>query len=122
MGMSFAVSTKVTESLTVEAMRSAPVIYLTLLLPIVATYGIAAAAWTGWSWWRVPIATLSGAALALGFNAWAMSQWIARQGWEVDALLSATDARVGYLLVLAVVSAAMLIATGLTMFKRWETQ
>jgi hypothetical protein len=119
LGMSFAVSTKVSEELTVAAMQAAPVIYLALLLPIVATYGIAAAAWTGWSWWRVPLATLCGSILALGVNAWLMSEWIARQGWQVNPLLSTSDPRINHLLILSVLSAIMLIGIGLTMFKRW---
>ena len=120
LGMSFATSAKVSEELTLSAMQAAPIIYLALLLPIVAIYGISAAAWTGWSWWRVPLATLCGAAAALGFNAWLMSQWIDLQGWKVAPLLSASDGRVGYLLLLAVGSSVLLAVIGLSMFKRWQ--
>lgn len=119
LGMAFATSTQVQEELALSIMQAAPVIYLVLLLPIIAIYGISAAAWTGWSWWRVPVATLSAAAVALGVNAWAMSQWIAHQGWKVNALLSASDGRVGYLLLLAVGCSLLLAAIAASMFKRW---
>lgn len=120
LGVSFAVSTKVDDDLSQTLMQAAPIIYLVLLLPVLGIYGIAAAAWTGWSWWRVPLATLAGAALALGVNAWAMAQWIARQGWPVGEILSKSDPRVWSLVLLSGASLAALLLIALTMFKRWE--
>lgn len=120
MGMSFAVSLELSEELWITLMQSSPIVYLTLLLPVIGAYGIAAAAWTGWSWWRVPFATLSGACMALGLNAWLMAQWMAHQGWKVGALLSVADGRVWKLLILAGVSCMVLLLITLTMFKRWE--
>lgn len=119
LGMSFATSAQVADDLTILVMRAAPVIYLALLLPIVAIYGMAAAAWTGWSWWRVPFATLAGAALSLGLNAWGMAHWIDRQGWTVNPLLSVADGRLSHLLGLAAFSGLVLVAVALSMWGRW---
>ena len=105
----------------VDLMKHAPIIYLVMLLPTVAMYGLAAAAWTGWSWWRVPIATLAGAALSLGVNAWAMSKWMAFQRWDVNPLLSAGDPRITSLMVLAGLSFIALGVIGFSMWGRWQS-
>lgn len=120
MGMSFAVSIQASEELWATLMQAAPIVYLTLMLPVVGAYGIAAAAWTGWSWWRVPFATLAGATMALGLNAWLMAQWMAHQGWKVGPLMSVSDGRVWNMLILAGASCLVLLLMTLTMFKRWE--
>lgn len=122
LGMSFGISTKATDQLTLDLMQAAPVIYLVLLLPICAAYGLAAAAWTGWSWWRVPFATLAGATLGLGVNAWAMATWIARKGWVVNPLLSSADPRVQHLLGLAFLSLLVLALVAASMWPRWFRQ
>lgn len=119
LGLSFATSSGVTDDLTIDVMRAAPVVYLALLLPIVALYGLAAAAWTGWSWWRVPWATLAGATLALGINAQAMAHWIARKGWPVNEMLSVQDPRLDYLLGLAGISMLILVLIGASLWPRW---
>lgn len=119
LGMAFGASATPIDAVATDLMRAAPVIYLVLLLPIIAIYGIAAAAWTGWSWWRVPMATLSAAALALGLNAWAMARWIASQGWPVSPPLSISDPRIDHLLLLALVSAATLGLVALSLYRRW---
>lgn len=120
LGMSFAAGFPSAEDdLTPLLTGAAPAIYLALLLPIVALYGIAAAAWTGWSWWRVPIATLAGATAALGLNAWAMAHWIGMQGWKVNPLLSAQDGRVDRLLGLALLSVFVLGLVAASLWPRW---
>ena len=105
LGMAFGVSVQAHDELSLGVMRASPLIYMVLLLPIAATYGMAAAAWTVWSWWRVPAATLAGATLALGLNGWAMAHWIARQGWTVNPILAANDPRINHLMGLAGFSA-----------------
>lgn len=120
LGMAFAAGFPAADDdLTVLLTRAAPAIYLALFLPIAATYGLAAAMWTGWSWWRVPVATLAGATAALGFNAWMMSRWIGVQGWKVNPLLSMQDPRVDRLLGLALLSAFVLGLIAVTLWPRW---
>ena len=120
LGMSFAGGVPAQDDLTPLLIGAAPVVYLVLLLPIAATYGMAAAAWTGWSWWRVPVATLAGATAALGLNAWAMARWIAYRGWKVDPLLSIQDPRVDRLLGLGLLSAFVLGLVALSLWPRWS--
>ena len=103
-----------------DLMKHAPVIYLVMLLPEVAMYGVAAAAWTGWSWWRVPVATLAGGTLSLGVNAWLMSRWMAFQRWDVHPLLAAGDPRLTTLMGLAGLSFIVLVLIGFTMWGRWQ--
>lgn len=119
MGLSFAHGFDVKDDLTASLLGTAPVVYLVMLLPTIALYGIAAAAWTGWSWWRVPVATLAGSVLALGFNAWSMAHWISHKGWQVGPTLSVADGRVDHLAGLAFLAFGALLLVAFSLWPRW---
>lgn len=119
MVLAFGHGTAGQEDIAQDILRAAPVIYLAFMLPVVGLYGMAAAAWTGWSWWRVPAATLAGATLALAANAWGMAWWIERQGWPVNPLLSASDGRIQHLLFLGCVSLLVMVGLAATLWPRW---
>lgn len=109
-----------TDELFVELMKAAPVVYLALLLPVVAMYGLAAAAWTGWSWWRVPFATIAGATLGLAANAWGMAWWLQKQGWPMNPSMAAGDARIQHLLFLGSAALLVMVAVAASLWPRWS--
>lgn len=96
-------------------------VYAALCLALAVVYGVAAAAWAGWSWWRVPAATLAGATLGWGVNVLGMAWWAARKGWETSPTLawgSSTQQSVMGMVVMAVL---VLIALWATLLSRHFT-
>lgn len=92
--------------------------YAALCLSVAVLYGIAGAAWTGWSWWRVPIATLAAASVGWVVNVLGMSWWASRQGWNTSPAMTWGSEIQKSLVLAVVVGVLVLVAIWSTLLSR----
>lgn len=92
--------------------------YAALCLSVAVLYGIAGAAWTGWSWWRVPVATLAAASVGWGVNVLGMAWWASRQGWKTSPALTWGSDVQQSLVAVVIVGVLVLVAVWSTLLSR----
>lgn len=93
-------------------------LYAALCVAVAFLYGLAAAAWTGWSWWRVPWATLAGCGLGWCANVLIASYWAHLQRWEVASTLAWSGPHTRTLWLCAIAALLLLLSIWATIFNR----
>jgi hypothetical protein len=94
-------------------------IYTALCLALAFLYGVAAAAWTGWSWWRVPPATLAGAALGWNLNALLVGAIAKTYAWPMAEKLPWKAPDSTDLVLTSIGCMIVLVALAATLWKRY---
>ena len=109
------------DDLVKTLLTNVPCVYAALSLALAVVYGIAGAAWTGWSWWRVPVATLAAATLGWTVNVVGVAWWAHQAGWPVAERFSWQDPEVSCLMGLGAVSLAVLGLLLTTLWRRTDS-
>lgn len=96
--------------------------YSALAMGPALLYGLSAAAWTGWSWWRVPLATVAGCVLGWCGNVLLISFWAAASSWPVESSLAWSGPHTNSLFMNSIASLLGLLLLWATLFARHSGQ
>lgn len=88
------------------------------LVPAVS-YGFAAAAWTGWSWWRVPPATAAGCVLGWCTNVLLVSFWAHMASWPTQSSFAWGGPHTRSIISFFVLCLLVIVAIGATLLTRY---
>lgn len=104
-----------------EARQSLVFLYSTMVLAPCFMYGLAAAAWTGWSWWRLPFATIFACILGWSFNMLVISLWSEFSSWPLQESFQWGEPSRRLLILLSIGSFLGVLAVWSTLFARRDS-
>lgn len=101
-----------------ETRQSVVFLYSSLVVSSCFMYGLAAAAWTGWSWWRLPFATTFACIFGWSFNMLVISLWSEFSSWPLQESFQWGEPSRHSLILFSIGSFLGVLAVWATLFAR----